>query len=196
MRFKKRYIAVLALLGALGHAEDNPTRISVTLFGQPCTLSGPLPLDDAGLKAIHSISPEQIPPELSLAKARESLDTLKKAGQLPSALDVYREQLVKRIQAQIAFHEGWSATLKSGRSQELLNAVAPYLAGRKKAGFEKAVKNLGLRSKASGWKQPELEALSISFEDAAPVHPEEEFHKAIRKMNVSYSCTFEEGEES
>src|SRR5688572_6268907 len=97
----------------------------VHLFGQPCMLSGP-PAEDI-LKAIHSISPEQMPPSPSGDQVRTLLDRMKKIAGIPPALDRYREQLTRRLEAQAAFHDGVAAAKKAGKPEPLLEAVKTFL---------------------------------------------------------------------
>ena len=52
---------LLVFVPVSGRASAAPsTEIRVSLFGQPCTLQGPV--DERTLKLIHSLSPEQLYP--------------------------------------------------------------------------------------------------------------------------------------
>lgn len=48
--------------------------MKVTLFGQPCTLKGPV--DEKALRAIHSLSPEQVSPHSIFRLRPRILNTL------------------------------------------------------------------------------------------------------------------------
>src|SRR5262245_29599515 len=84
-----------------GAAAAKSNRLPVTLFGQPCVLEGPL--DPSTLKAIHSISPEEICSPFSADRTaeetRRAIDKLKAATGVPGSLDVYRDRLARRLKA-------------------------------------------------------------------------------------------------
>src|SRR4051794_38218221 len=84
-------------VGAANH------EVRVSLFGQPCTLQGPL--DERALRVVHSLSPDQIYPQrentLTAAPTRRALEKLKSLNGAPAGLDRYRERLGKRLEAQL-----------------------------------------------------------------------------------------------
>jgi hypothetical protein len=205
---------VLALALPAAWSAAFAAQIHVTLFSQPCELQGPQ--DEATLQAIHAASPEQVHPPLTETpteeQVRKGLEKLRAAKPLPAALEIYRERSVRRLEAEVAFFEGWTQARKARGADALLDAVKKHLrAGppaaefttlaRKLLGAAKGAPKGGAAGQApaaemSGGKDPFnsenqgklYEVLGRSIEP----DPEEEFHRTIRKMRVQYVCTFEE----
>src|SRR4051812_48584746 len=90
----------------------------VTLFGQSCLLTGPV--SEANLKAIHAISPAQMPAGQSAESVRKSLEKIKATSEIPSALEPYRDRLTKRFEAQLAYFDGLASAKKLGKVELLL----------------------------------------------------------------------------
>jgi hypothetical protein len=184
-------------------AKTTPeTKIHVTLLGQPCLLEGPY--DEATLKSIHSIGPAQLYPNLSASEpsnsrenAKKALDTIRNTPTLPSLLDRYRERLGRRLEAQIQFLESLEGFKKNQKIPPLLKIGKRYLQDRDLRSFEATAKKLdGPRKGASASTIRDLiEQLMDTFNDGIERDPEEEFHRAIKKMTVQYTCSFEESEE-
>lgn len=186
-----------SLLPALGPAvtEANAApsaEIRVSLFGQPCILQGPT--DERALRMIHSLSPEQLYPQsdsnLSSAPTRRALEKLRAITGAPAGLDHYRERLAKRLQAQLGMLEAIETYLKDHKSASLIAVSKGSLTGRHLKDFETAVKKA--ESAKSLAKHDTLDALFDTFSDGIEPDPEEEFHRAIQRMNVQYTCSFEE----
>lgn len=167
-----------------------PAEIPVTLFGQPCVLSGPVSSET--LKACHSISPEQLPPARTSDQARRLLEKLRKAQNIPSALERYRERLSRRLEAQIAFFNGLAAAKKSGRAADLISATKGQIPEKQAKNFEALVK----KDPVASWNSAIIDQITDSYNDWIEQNPEEEFHRAIERMNIRYTCSFEESEES
>ncbi|MGZ3708682.1 MAG: hypothetical protein ACXWPM_07810, partial [Bdellovibrionota bacterium] len=114
------------------------TEVRVSLFGQPCTLQGPL--DQATLKAIHTVSPEQMYPGTTMSDtteaARKTLEKIRGATTLPSMLDRYREKLARRIEAQISFIDGVDAAKKTHKAAALMKTSKSFLPQKKVKGFD------------------------------------------------------------
>lgn len=194
-------------------ATPPQNEIPVQLFGQPCVLRGPL--EKAALKAIHSISPDQMGPteeEMSgptprLEDLKKAATALKGASPIPPLLDRYRERLSRRLDAQIAFAEGMQAAQRTQSASPLLTATKPYLqtavsahGGRAKKTsqqFETLARKIftatASRSKASG--QSEAQSLYDLYSESIESDPEEDFHRAIRRLNIRYHCNFGDPEE-
>lgn len=186
------YASVAAPL--LAHAKD--TEIKVSLFGQPCTLIGPK--DAATLKAIHAVSPEQIPPVRSEAQALVALERIKKSSRLPGELNIYIDKIEKYVLSQQAFYQGLAAARRDKNSDRFLEQVEKHLregaihkvAGKPqlpsdlKAALEKSIKE------SSEAALQELIDIHATYSDELP---EEFFHRAIKKIGIRYVCTFEEG---
>jgi hypothetical protein len=186
--------AIVFLLSTSAQAAE----IKVTLFGQPCTLQGPTP--EATLKAIHSVSPEQLYPTFEpgekSAAVKSALDKLHAAQNVPSGLDVYKDLLGKRLEAQFAFLSGLDVAEKTKKADELIGKTKPLLSESRQKSFETLAKKLESPLNASQ-RGEIVQQLFSSFTESLPSDPEEEFHKAIHRMKVQYICSFEEsGEES
>jgi len=180
-------------------APVNPLRpattlqeINVQLFGQPCLLSGPFP-DDV-LKAIHAVSPEKNPPPESAARARQLRERLATEKRLPEELERYRDRLSAHFEARLVFFEGFQAAQKSGQAESFISSVKAQVPQARMPAFKKRVEAIG--KKPADWRDEERDALLMDFLDFAPNLPEEDFHRAIRAMNVNYVCTFDETEGS
>ncbi|HLD99847.1 MAG TPA: hypothetical protein VJB59_06285 [Bdellovibrionota bacterium] len=183
--------------GAPGQANSasKTSEITVTLFGQPCYLSGPV--STSALKSIHSISPEQIYPSSdalpSSEPIRRSLERLKNVSELPSGFERYRERLTRRLQAFLAFSDGLSAAKSAAKSESLLKLARPFLQGKRIKEFET------LAGKIDSSKKLDADLAGQLFEvflDIVEPDPEETFHRTIQKLNIHYTCVFSEDGES
>jgi hypothetical protein len=187
------FLVSLSVSG-VAHAAE----IRVTLFGQPCTLQGPAA--EGSLKAIHAISPEQIyptfePGEKSSA-VKVALEKLHANKDVPGGLDLYKELLGKRLEAQSAFLTGLEEAEKTKKSDAFLAKTKPFLSESRQKSFEMLAKKFD-NPLTAVQRAETVQQLFLSFGDSLPSDPEEEFHKAIHRMKVQYICSFEEsGEES
>jgi hypothetical protein len=177
--FTSLYVITLAT-AAVG------AEIRVSLFDQPCQMSGPV--DQASLKAIHSISPAQLPLVENRARAQESLDKVRAAKDVPAWLDPYRKNLMKRLEAQLAYYDALAAAKKSGKAGPLLEAVKKHLPEKRYPEFEAAATKL----EATKFAEPGAQRLTDSYNELIQPDPEEEFHRAIGRAKVKYACTFED----
>ncbi|MEK7396186.1 MAG: hypothetical protein AAB116_04560 [Candidatus Poribacteria bacterium] len=184
------FLIVCAFKPAVSGASNSPTpssEITVNLFGQPCLLTGPL--DKETLKIIHSISPEQLyPHEPEYASTMQALKKLRAVKSLPPSLDRYKDRLAKRLEAQLSFFEGLATAKKPGKIP-FLNAVKPHIKGNSSA-FTSAVNKL-VFSEASN-NQEKLDTVFELYNEIIEPDPEEDFHRAIKKLNVQYTCVFED----
>jgi hypothetical protein len=196
-------VALLALWawvpsGVLAAGQSGPkAKISVTLFGQPCSLEGPL--TQAQLKAIHSVSPEEICSPFSSERTpdetRKAIERLKGISGLPGSLDRYRDRLARRLNAELAFLESMQDAKKSKNAQSLVENTKDYILTPKRKEFDALAKAF-VATEADSAKRKELGSQLFDFyNDAIDASPEDEFHRAIRTMNVQYTCSFEESEE-
>lgn len=172
----------LLLFSVLAQANTAPsTEIRVSLFGQPCTLKGPV--DERSLRQIHALSPEQIYPEreprLSGGPTRRSLEKLRAFQNVPAALDHYRERLIKRLEAQLVLLEALEGFRKNHKSAPIMDAAKTYLSPRRIKEFEVAL------------KKADIDQIFDTFSDGIEPDPEEEFHRAIHRMSIQYACSFE-----
>jgi hypothetical protein len=195
-------LAFFALFWGLIGLSGPPARaaeIKVTLFGQPCILKGPV--DEKTLRAIHALSPEQAFPPLDFPPKAEdykhSLENVKASTGAGAGLDRYRERLTKRLEAQISFIEALEAlkrAKKTGPLRELDKRVASPSKLKDFQAQSRKLETMG--DLGAGRGKEAAEQLFQSFNDAIEPDPEEEFHGAIHRMNVQYSCTFEENSET
>lgn len=183
--------------------------LEVTLFDQPCFLRGPL--NKNTLKLIHSISPEQIEPDLNIKgplkdsteKIRKSLERMKTLSStasasgvtIPTQLEIYRERMTKRLEAELAFFDGLDAAKKTGKAGAMLELTSRHTRGKAVKDYETRVKKLEIKKFASGRGDDALEQLFEAYDQAIEPDPQEDFHRAIKRMSVRYDCTFEEESE-
>jgi hypothetical protein len=177
---------------------DPPTRISIKLFGQPCVLEGPLAAPT--LQQIHSISPEEICSPFSTDRTpeetRKALEHLKSLSGLPPSLDRYRERLTRRLSAELAFLEAMQEARKSRNGQPLVDSTKAYLQAGKRRDFVTLAKSFVTAAPESAKRKELASQLYDFYNEAIDASPEDEFHRAIRSMNVQYTCSFEESDES
>ena len=195
MRWGPSYFIIFAGITTLcvTAAPELKTQVKVRLFGQNCMLEGPKTFDNSTLLAIHSISPAQIPPTLNDRQAQITLERLKNVKHLPNELNSYLDALKKHLGALMAFHLGFDAATKSKKTDTFIEKVRPYL----KKDAEKSLRetaNLIFEEKtAVKSNMQNREELLQSYLQKIEPSPEADFHRIIRKINVHYNCTFEEG---
>jgi hypothetical protein len=175
------------LLVALTHPAY-ASEIKVSLFGQPCVLTGPV--EESVLQTVHSISPEKIPTPETADQARRDLAALGKVQAIPPDLDRYRDLLTKRLEAHQIFLEALAGAKRAAKPDTVLSAVKPLFEAKKFRSFQDQVRKAWTAVPTPAV----LEQVKEQFERFAPPDPQEEFHRAIRRMKVTYDCTFEDGE--
>jgi hypothetical protein len=186
------YLPVLA-------ASPTPakTKIKVTLLGQKCDLEGPR--SQGTLTSIHSIGPDQIYPAVSLSssqfagektKIQKAMEKAKGAKDLPPELEKYRSLLIRRFEQQIAFLDGLIHLKKSQSTEFLLKAGKENLAEIQFGTYKSLVRKLELSQKSPN-QERELTEETFNLYNEGIVDPETEFHKAIKRINVQYNCSFE-----
>jgi hypothetical protein len=181
------------------------TETHVNLLGQPCLLEGPY--DGATLRAIHAIGPAQLYPVLSVSEpgqsveeAKQTLNKIRTTANLPSLLDRYRDKLGKRIEAQIAFLEVVPSAQKTKDLSTFIKVGKRAIRPPGLQQFEGLINKLKTASNAKGPKtntvsyQESVEQIFDLYNDKIEPDPEEEFHRAIKKLNIQYRCSFEDAE--
>lgn len=194
---------ILAASLAIGSALASPFpcvagEIEVRLFGQPCKLSGPQ--DTATLKAVHAVSPEQAVPDDLLTEFRadranqlkNSLEKVKAASPLPSSLDRYRDKLKRRLIAMIAFFEGFSVARKDRKPEPMSERVSHSLSPQDLESFGSLVRKAFSASAGKPISNEAGEQLFVEFLQRIEADPEEDFHRATRKLQVTYDCAMGE----
>jgi len=197
-------VRLAALLGialsstAIAASVPHGTEIRVSLFGQPCLLQGPM--DEATLKNIHSISPEQAYPPISVTVSSEqikkTIEKLKGISGLPSALDRYRERVIRRLDGQRALYEGFDSARKSRQGAGLIKVTKPFIRPIQQKAFEALAAKLDNPALTPPQRNEVYEQLLDAYnESMIEPDPEEDFHRAIKKLGVQYVCAFEESGE-
>ncbi len=176
------------------------TEIHVNLLGQSCLLKGPF--DESTLKTIHSVGPAQIYPNFSSVdspttkgQTQKALEQLRNINNLPSLLDRYKEKLGKRLGAQAEFFSGLQILLNDQDPTELNKAAKKYLKSSDQRAFENGVKKLQTNIKSPAQRKEFSEQLFDLFNESIEKDPEEDFHRAIKKLNIQYICSFEESDD-
>lgn len=196
------YFLGMGCLVLLSSANPPLHEVKVTLFGQPCLLRGPLA--EGVLKEVHRVSPEQAyPSRLAIEPLRQALKRVKGTSALPPSLGPYREKLLKRLQAQVAFFEGLQAIQKTGDASAIIAVTKPYLTNSSVKGggsgkdFEKLARQFKEISKEGPAKHESWQTqLRELYMQSIEPDPEKEFHQTIKKLNVEYACSFEENDEA
>jgi hypothetical protein len=198
----RAFLAGLLIFPAtcLAGAADARHEIHVKLFGQPCLLAGPL--DEAALKVVHSVSPEQLYPATADGawnegrdQARRALEKIRSTTGLPPVFDRYRERLGKRLEAQLALYDGIESVKTTHKSAGLLTGTRRFVPQAKAKEFEALAKKLESAKAGDAFNEAATQLLD-SFDSAIEPDPEEEFHRAIHRLSVQYTCSFEESDES
>lgn len=167
--------------------------ISVKLFGQNCKLSGPIAGKD--LQTIHQISPEQIQiNDLSQSASKELLEKIQGLSSVPQFLSHYKEKLIRRLMATVAYYQGLNAFKTTGKIEALTGAVDVFIEGKQSGQFKTLLKSLETKEKLIPWSQGSLDQIKENYFLKLGGLPEQEFHRAIEKNEVFYTCAFEETE--
>ncbi len=176
------------------------TKIQVTLLGQGCILQGPF--NENTLQAVHLVGPAQIYPNLSspdspeaLEQTRKALTQIKTMNYLPSLLDRYKEKLAKRLEAQTDFLNNLQAAKKNQDYSFLLKTGKTYFKDQDLKSFEEFTQKLQIPEKKPGQNRAVIEQIFDFFNHSIEQDPEEEFHRAIKKLKIEYICSFEEIED-
>ncbi len=174
----------------LAAKSNHLQEIKISLFGQSCTMSGPF--QQAVLKSIHSISPEQMPPVQSKEQARQLLSRLKNAGSTPSELMSYRDKMIKRLEGLSAFFDALAQAKKDQSIEPLTALNTKWVISESKKEYESALKSSSTRENAQQWNDATSDQAREIFERFSVPDPQEEFHRSIQKIRVSYACFYEE----
>lgn len=167
--------------------------IKVTLFGQSCMMNGPF--QKSTLQWIHDISPEKLPPELTLDQMKKVRSKLASPTSVSPEIDLYRDHLRKRVSARIAFAEAVREAKKKGNNAKSFDTfmvnVKEHINPIQLSSFETSMRKV-FAERSLTWNDEWVGVLKERYEGVIQPETEEEFHKAIRKANVQYSCDFDE----
>ncbi len=194
-----RFAAAAAiLLGGEEHARaadrvqplKRTVEISVKLFSGDCKLSGPW--DAAVLTRIHAIGPERIPPQQPLEPSREAVKLLQASTDIPNALDLYRERLLKRVEQQVRFHEAVPAAKKAKSLVPIREALIKQLNAVEKERLEATLRMVSNKElKVAKWDVAFIEKLTTALDGVLEPYPEEDYHRTIQRLGLKYDCVSE-----
>ncbi len=193
--FSGCFLTLGFLLSLTAGAAPKNEQINVTLFGQPCTMSGPF--QRTTLTQIHEISPEKIRPDFNADQMKKIRAKASGAKVGQSQIDTYREHLRKRLSAKIAFSESIDeAKKKSIKTPQAFKAwltnLKENIPAEKFEPFHEEVRLL-FEKNGEKWSDTYIELLREKYESLIEPDTEEEFHKAIRLAKIQYLCVFDEG---
>jgi hypothetical protein len=170
--------------------------VHVNLLGQPCLLSGPY--DTAVLNLIHSLGPAQLYPNMNSpeqAATKEqvtrALAKIQSAKNLPPLLDRYRERLTRRLQYQLKYIQALQSRSPTESLAKLGREAIKEPALKK---YENLLKRKTNSSEKAALGQIMSEQLFEIYNEAIEPDPEAEFHRAIKKLQIQYNCSFEEND--
>jgi hypothetical protein len=180
----------LAILwsGKISQSAPPPLQeIHVQLFGQDCILTGPHSAKI--LAAVHAIGPAQIPGSPDLLQAKQALEKITKIGELPMALDMYKEKFIHRLKLQIEFLEAQ----KSGNLETILKVSKANMNSKK---FEALKSQLEPAPIPKGSKKAPAPNPMTPYElycDGIEPNPEKYFFSALEKpLEIRYNCSLGE----
>ncbi len=174
--------------------SQNLHEIDVKLFGQSCKLRGPQ--NEAFLRSIHAVSPDQIYPLNREAPSAEeisvALEKTRPNKRPPSELDPYLQPLSKRLTAMKDFFSSFTQAVSQKQAAPLKNLLPHVRAGKFSAQWDALVQQTPWNkpSAAQGMRSRFFDA----FERMIEPDPEEQFHTVIQKLRVKYVCDFDETE--
>jgi hypothetical protein len=171
--------------------------IAVTLFGQPCAMSGPFarPL----LSLLHEISPEKISPDLTVAQMKKIRTKTGEIKGMPMVIEQYRDHLRKRLSAKITLEETIEQAKKANpaEAKRVLDAffknAKENISPIRFPGFQAEVQK-AFSSAGNIWSAAFVAILREKYEEVIQPDTEEEFHKAIRVAKIQYVCVFDDGD--
>lgn len=181
---------MMALLQLSGMALA--TQIDVKLFGHDCKLEGPV--DERALRAIHAISPDQITPDSSLGGSKpylKSIEILKKNKEMSPQFDRYRERLAARLEAQAAFWQEFEKLPKTRAIDTLLKSLKRHLRPGKESAALTELRKLKDASSKTDAARTILDTAFSAFNDAIEMEPDDDFHRAIHKLQIQYLCDYD-----
>lgn len=189
--FSKTIFSILILGGAhasllspLSYAEN----LKVTLFGQPCTLTGPVPI--ATLNTLHQISPANCK-ALDPQSAKRSLGIVESTKEIPNELRNYHGLLAQHLKARVAFYSALEVAQKKRSAQQFITRVRSLLRSPNLGKLQRLVEATWTPEKS---EVAESDLLDY-YDQITTSYPESEYHAGIRRMNVRYQCSFDESTE-
>lgn len=168
---------------ALSMAAD--VSIPVKLFESRCTLSGPSSrFKAADLTQIDNLSPERVLTFQNVDEAQAAMAQLEKTKAPTPELEPYLTQA--RVYAKkVALFLGSAEMLRADKNRDrFVKMVSGSPTNRQK----KHLEELAGRVLAG----EETDVLLASFSETMGAAPDEEFHRAIRRMKINYNCVFDD----
>jgi hypothetical protein len=111
-------------------------------------------------------------------------------------LDRYRDKLSNRFKAQLAFLNAMEEYKNTHQPASLQKVGKEYLTPKGFRSFLTPLKKLETAKKNPSQERETLEQIFDTYNEEIEPDPESEFHRAIKKLNVQYTCSFEDSEES
>ena len=171
-------------------AKDH--QIQVKLFGNICLLKGPV--TEASLRAVHAVSPEQLPPVDSVDQIKAQIQRVQSVTSLPPLLSEYRDKIQKRLEAWAGFYDALSALKQDSKSDAIYIVSKKFIATDRQASFESTLKTLLPKDSTKGLSSSTVDQIKETYERYIESDPQEEFHRVIRKLKIQYICSFEDTE--
>lgn len=175
-------------------AKPIPSGVEVELFGSPCLLKGPF--SKTVLLSVHQMSPEKVPPHLTPKEMEQVAKQAATAKSLPPALSAYRDRLVKRLRAQVAYDQSLVDLRKKPYNPELseifVKGLKEHMNATRFPLFRDEIRDLFSKNTKKSLTPDFLEKLKETVATYIEPDTEEEFHKAIRSSDIRYECHFGE----
>ncbi len=158
-------------------------------------MSGPFP--KTSLTLLHEISPEKLPPDLTLEQMKKIRTKTSDLKSMSMPIEQYRDHLRKRLSAKIAFEE---AITQAKKSTDPKKSLDPFLTNLKEhistlqyPSFTETTKK-AFETAGSAWNDAFVVPLRERYEGVIQPDTEEEFHKAIRAAKIQYVCSFDDSD--
>ena len=187
---------LLVTLASPGFAADrvkmlkSPVEVPVKLFGQDCKMTGKW--ESSVLSRVHAISPERIPPKQPLAQTQQALKLVQGSSDIPNALDVYRERLMKRLEQQVIFETAIPDAKKAKSVTPIRDAFQKKLNPMEREKLDSALKIVASKDySVAAWNSAFLDRLTDALDTVLEPYPEEDYHRTTRKLGIEYNCANE-----
>ncbi len=175
-------------------AKPIPSGVEVDLLGRPCLLKGPF--SKAVLLSVHQMGPEKITPNLTPKEMEQIAKQAASSKSLPPALSAYRDRLVKRLRAQVAYDKSLTDLKKKPYNPELselfVKGLKEHMNATRFPLFRDEIRNLFSKNTKKTLTPEFLEKIKETVTSYIEPDTEEEFHKAIRTSDIRYECHFGE----
>lgn len=185
-----RYLAISCAVGlAIGTQPAAAEQVQVLLFGNPCLLAGPKgSFSSDQLLAIHRISPEQTPSGAETGDLRHFIERLKGEKRVPEKFSKYRSRRIELLEKRLRFEEAVTGVHRTADKTVFAEATKPLIHPRR---HPLLLRKLDAALKA-GPSQRAWDEVRETFVEFSGPDGEEDFHRALRQLQVHYQCSFED----